>query len=134
MNITDDMVELAARGICAEHGWDADAPVQSEFRARAMSKKEQARDLMGRIRYQVFAPEVTTMGPCPRCGVTSRGSDVCAGCHAEELDKLVGHPLGSDYEFACCQQHSFAQHVLKAALALDNHSTEENSNEQATTE
>ncbi|KAF1692694.1 hypothetical protein CSC64_06820 [Pseudoxanthomonas koreensis] len=54
-----------------------------------------AAELMASIRYQVFRPEVTTMGACPRCGNGSRGAGTCADCLGRELDVLTDGAAGS---------------------------------------
>lgn len=55
-------------------------------------------EILSRIRYQVFTPEVTTMGACPDCGQSSRGAQRCAGCIADlELEPLVGARKALDY-------------------------------------
>ena len=44
-----------------------------------------AHDTLFSLRYQVMRPAVTTMGDCPQCGESSRGSGVCADCLTESL-------------------------------------------------
>lgn len=79
-----------------------------------------ARELMAAIRYQVFRPEVTTMGPCPRCGESSRGASFCADCVAVELDGLPDAKvwpegaLGRMYMHACKMQRSAERAILEA--------------------
>lgn len=79
-----------------------------------------ADDLMAAIRYQVFAPQVTTMGCCPRCGAGSRGARVCAECRAKELDAYlspapsVGCTLGTRYLRACLKLRDVQDDVLRA--------------------
>lgn len=49
-------------------------------------RTQEAQRLMGEIRYQVFRPEVTTVGSCARkCGNRARGSMVCTVCLVKEL-------------------------------------------------
>lgn len=47
-------------------------------------------DLFDRLRYQVYRPAVTTMGPCSNgCGESARGSGECWKCLANQIDILV---------------------------------------------
>lgn len=62
---------------------------------------DQARELMAAIRAQVFVPEVTTMGPCPRCGESSRGAGVCRNCLGADLDAMTDSMDGTVYVYAC---------------------------------
>lgn len=79
-----------------------------------------ADDLMAAIRYQVFAPQVTTMGSCPRCGAGSRGARVCAQCLSGELDTRlapdpsVGCTLGTRYLRACLNLRDAQDDVMRA--------------------
>lgn len=79
---------------------------------------DRARDIMGRIRYQIFTPEVTTMGNCPKCGGRSRGAGVCAACLGKELDALIGGSRGSSYAATCKGQRIAEDRILVAAEAL----------------
>lgn len=77
-------------------------------------------ELMAAIRYQVFAPQVTTMGCCPLCGKGSRGARVCAECRAKELDTRlspdpsVGCTLGTRYLRACLNLRDAQDDVMRA--------------------
>ena len=62
---------------------------------------EEAGELMAAIRYQVFRPQVTTMGSCPGCGERSRGGSDCADCLGARLDAVVGSPSGARYVANC---------------------------------
>ena len=42
-------------------------------------------DTLFSLRYQVMRPAVTTMGACPKCTASSRGSATCAECLVESL-------------------------------------------------
>lgn len=53
--------------------------------------------IMGDIRYQVFTPEVTTIGLCPACGTPSRGAQLCFNCLTKELGYIVGSKAARDY-------------------------------------
>ncbi len=79
-----------------------------------------ARELMASIRYQVFTPEVTTMGNCAgKCGGTARGAAMCCDCLAAELDELLGSGRGSDYVDACIAQSEAERRVLQRAALAD---------------
>lgn len=75
--------------------------------------------LMDRMRYGVFAPSVTTMGPCPRCLALSRGSDLCGDCLAEELNRLLGNRDGSEYLIAIESSRKLSDKIRKAAARKD---------------
>lgn len=79
--------------------------------------EQKARDLMAAIRYQVFRPEVTTMGACATegCHRRARGSGTCADCLGYELDDILGIPAGSGYVEACKAQRWAERAVLDAA-------------------
>ena len=86
---------------------------------------DKARELMADIRYQVFRPEVTTMGPCATdgCANSSRGGMRCADCLAAELDatakpepaKWPEGALGMRYLHACNMQREAEREVLDHA-------------------
>lgn len=81
--------------------------------------EQQARDIMSRIRHQIFTPEVTTMGNCPKCGGRRRGSGVCAGCLGNELDEVCGRDgSGLRYVVACRRNRDAELGVLRRAEAL----------------
>lgn len=72
-----------------------------------------AREILSRIRYQVFTPEVTTMGPCPDCGQSSRGAQRCACCIvALELEPLVGAYLATEFHASCKRLRSVELRIL----------------------
>lgn len=73
---------------------------------------DQARELMAAIRRQVFVPEVTTMGPCPRCGAGSRGGSDCADCLADDLDRILETADGHAYVAACRRQREAERSVM----------------------
>lgn len=74
------------------------------------------REILHRIRHQVFVPEVTTMGSCPDCGASSRGAGRCAGCIATlELMPIVGASHALTYVNACWCQRQAELAVLDAA-------------------
>lgn len=53
-------------------------------------RTKKAQRLMGEIRYQVFRPEVTTVGSCARkCGSVAWGGGVCTECLVDDLRKLM---------------------------------------------
>ena len=75
-----------------------------------------ARELMAAIRYEVFRPEVTTMGSCScacGCCTPARGSGVCADCLALELDELIDSSAGTNYVYACEAQRDAEMAVLR---------------------
>lgn len=85
-----------------------------------------AREIMALIRHQVFVPDVTTMGHCPRCGAPSRGAGVCADCRGRELDELLpeqhalrSNVIGRMYVRACKRQRNAEREVLDAAGRSD---------------
>lgn len=78
-----------------------------------MGNEQAARALIGRIRYQVFAPDVTTMGVCPECGHRSRGSDRCARCLGRELETLCGDGSGLRYVQAMFRARDAEREVLR---------------------
>ena len=76
-----------------------------------------ARELMAAIRYQVFRPEVTTMGRCScpcGCESSARGSGMCAECIGMELDSLIDGDGGTAYVYACVVQRDAELAVLEA--------------------
>lgn len=83
------------------------------------SLRDQAVMMMGCIRYQVFTPEVTTMGACPRCGEGSRGAGVCAACVGKDLDALLTSDMGRRYVRACVILRSAENVTLAMAEGLD---------------
>ena len=77
---------------------------------------QQARELMAAIRYNIFRPEVTTMGPCScpcGCSSSTRGSGMCADCLAFELDELIDSSAGTNYVYACEAQRDAEMAVLR---------------------
>lgn len=88
------------------------------------SIRDQAVMMMSRIRYQIFTPDVTTMGACPRCGKSSRGGGVCAKCIGRDLDALLGLVpgdlcRGTCYAIACADQRRAEDAVLAIAEGAD---------------
>lgn len=75
--------------------------------------------LMAQIRFQVFAPAMTTTGPCPGCGEPSRASLRCAECVDRELAELLGVDAPTDYLRACRVQRAAEHYVLSAADCRD---------------
>ena len=73
-----------------------------------------ARELMAAIRYQVHRPEVTTMGPCPRCGESSRGAGKCCDCLGVALDCLLDSIAGTEYVNACRDAAAAERAILEA--------------------
>lgn len=52
--------------------------------------RNHAHDLIGRLRYEVLRPAVTTVGLCSHgCGATARGGGTCGWCLAHELGELI---------------------------------------------
>jgi len=81
-----------------------------------------AADLIDRLRYQVLRPHITTMGPCPRCGEGSRGSNVCSACLMRDLEALIGSSDADEAYYALCEMrdagqrlHALVERVSKAA-------------------
>lgn len=83
------------------------------------SARDQAAMMMSRIRHQIFTPDVTTMGVCPRCHSTSRGAGVCAECVGIDLDALLSSVAGSSYVRACRDQRWAENRVLEKAEGDD---------------
>ncbi|MFT4179479.1 MAG: hypothetical protein QM612_08465 [Thermomonas sp.] len=75
--------------------------------------------MMSRIRHQIFRPDVTTMGHCPRCNAESRGAGVCAECIASDLDEMLGTVNGRIYAKACRAQREAENSVLAVAERRD---------------
>ena len=67
-------------------------------RIDAMKKDKEAElnQLKSDIWYQ-FPRGVTSVGPCPVCGKTSRGSNLCIDCLTEKLSDLVGCEMAEKY-------------------------------------
>ncbi len=85
-------------------------------------RTQEAQRLLGEIRYQVFRPEVTTVGSCARkCGSMARGSRVCAGCLTEELRALLSEPgqLPIIYWHLCIEQRAVEQKIMEKADCID---------------
>ena len=82
-------------------------------------RTQEAQRLMGEIRYQVFRPEVTTVGECDRkCGRLARGSMVCDECLVDELRKLMPEAetwRPARYLQACWEQYSIARRIMEIA-------------------
>ena len=83
-------------------------------------KKDKAREIMSRIRYQIFRPEVTTVCACVHCGADSRGG-LCADCITErELSPIVGPGVALNYVTTCRAQRAAECRVIDhAAEARD---------------
>jgi len=60
------------------------------------NKEAELNQLKSDIWYQ-FPRGVTTVGPCPVCGKTSRGSNLCIDCLTEKLSGLVGCEMAEKY-------------------------------------
>lgn len=74
------------------------------------------REILSRIRHQIFTPEVTTMGNCPDCGHGSRGAQRCAVCIVDkELAPMVGAYLANEYHAACKRQRAVELRILAMA-------------------
>lgn len=82
-----------------------------------MNREQKARDLMAAIRYQVFRPEVTTMGACATegCHRIARGGGTCADCLGYEIDDMTGSVAGTEYVDACKAQRWAERDVLDEA-------------------
>ena len=81
-------------------------------------RTQEARRLLGEIRYQVFRPEVTTVGNCARkCGSMARGSRVCAECLIEELRALLPDAGGwpTTYWHLCIEQRAVEHKIMGIA-------------------
>ena len=81
-------------------------------------RTQEAQRLLGEIRYQVFRPEVTTVGNCARkCGSMARGSRVCAGCLIEELRALLPGVGGwpTTYWHLCIEQRAIERKIMEIA-------------------
>lgn len=77
---------------------------------------DRARDIMSRIRRQVFRPDGTTAGSCANgCGEYARGSGTCADCLGNQLDDLIDSSAGTNYVYACVVQKDAERAVLEAA-------------------
>jgi hypothetical protein len=72
--------------------------------------------LLDEIKYQVFAPEVTTMGEC-ECGSASRGGRTCLYCLQDELGNTTSHDLADSYIAALyhlkSKQEKYNEHKTK---------------------
>ena len=82
------------------------------------NRTQEAQRLLGEIRYQVFRPEVTTVGRCAsKCGGVARGSRVCAGCLIEELRALLPEARGlpASYWHRCIEQRAIEQKIMEIA-------------------
>lgn len=81
-------------------------------------RTQEAKRLLGEIIYQVFRPEVTTVGNCARkCGNLARGSGVCAVCLVEELRALLPEADGwpASYWHLCIEQRAIEQKIMDIA-------------------
>ena len=82
-------------------------------------RTQEAQRLMGEIRYQVFRPEVTTVGECAhKCGNLARGSMVCADCLTDDLRKLMPEAetwRPARYLQACWEQHNIERRIMEIA-------------------
>ena len=81
-------------------------------------RTQEAKRLLGEIRYQVFIPAGSTVGDCTRkCGNLARGSMVCAACLVEEMRALLpkaGWWPGS-YLHLCIEQRAIEQKIMEIA-------------------
>ena len=82
-------------------------------------RTQEAQRLLGEIRYQVFRPEVTTVGECARkCGNLARGSRVCEECLVDDLRKLMPEAdtwRPARYLQACWEQHNIERRIMEIA-------------------
>ena len=81
-------------------------------------RTQEAQRLLGEIRYQVFRPEVTTVGKCDRkCGNMARGSRVCTVCLVKELRALLPEAGGlpASYWHLCIEQRAIEQKIMDIA-------------------
>ena len=80
-------------------------------------RTQEAQRLLGEIRYQVFRPEVTTVGSCDRkCGNMARGSRVCEECLVDGLRKLMPEAekwRPARYLQACWEQHNIEHRIME---------------------
>lgn len=77
--------------------------------------------LLAQIRYQVFAPTLTTVvGPCSAgCGAVSRDSLRCAACLDAELAQALGVGSPTDYLRAARLHRTAEGFALSAAGCID---------------
>ena len=79
----------------------------------------EAQRLLGEIRYQVFRPEVTTVGECAsKCGNMARGSGVCEECLVKEMRVLMPEAdtwRPARYLQACWEQHNIERRIMEIA-------------------
>ena len=81
-------------------------------------RTQEAQRLLGEIRYQVFRPEVTTVGECDRkCGNMARGSRVCSVCLIEEMRALLPKAgwWPASYWHLCIEQRAIEQKIMDIA-------------------
>ena len=82
-------------------------------------RTQEAKRLMGEIRYQVFRPEVTTVGECARkCGSVAWGSGACTECLVDDLRKLMPEAetwRPARYLQACWEQHNIERRIMEIA-------------------
>lgn len=81
-------------------------------------RTQEAQRLLGEIRYQVFRPEVTTVGNCAhKCDNLARGSRVCTVCLIEELCALLPGEDGwpTSYWHLCIEQRAVEQKIMEIA-------------------
>ena len=87
------------------------------------NRHQEVQRLLGEIRYQVFRPEVTTVGECDRkCGNLARGSGVCEECLVEELRKLMPEAetwRPARYLQACWEQYNIERRIVEIAGEAD---------------
>lgn len=76
-------------------------------------------ELMGRMRYQIFSPEVTTLGQCPGCPSYSRGAQLCPACLTRELGYIVGERAAREYHTALLNSRE-AELTVKHLAGDDN--------------
>ena len=86
-------------------------------------RTQETKRLLGEIRYQVFRPEVTTVGECARkCGSMARGSGVCEECLVDDLRKLMPEAetwRPARYLQACWEQHNIERRIMEIAVGVD---------------
>jgi hypothetical protein len=72
--------------------------------------------LLDEIKYQVFAPEVATMGEC-ECGSLSYGGRTCLYCLQDKLGNTTSHDLADSYIAALyhlkSKQEKYNEHKAK---------------------